>query len=534
MPEKFTFSLGDDDSVAASILEEDQDGSSSTAPNNRAACRGLSCFECGADPSLVLEPHVAMSTLGDNLVIIGAGAIGGFVGCCLYQGKTAVIRFLVRNAEQIEHYRKTGFTARSRMDQGFQASIPTDKVDNVFTTDPTCLREASCVFVATKRTSNASIHKMLCQQNVKCPVVFLQNGIRIQEDLVSPPKIGKQLVAQYYPMEAIVIMNVHLDKEAVVVTVGQHLKNTLLVLDGKAMQQSTGPPIADAICQLFQTCVINATAEKNRDIISLQAAKLQLNMTNAVNALCGLSIAETLQQHGFRQVLAHCIDECRAVFAAHKIPIHAVGPEMSNMKLKFMSTALKSWDIVFLPFMSHKLALLQGKTSMAQDLDNCVKKTEIEYLNGAVVQLGYEAGVCTPVNTRIVELVQRAEALQLGSPRLSPQDLLIEVGLEQQPSPSKGRIRAFDLPTLMSNDTVQEERIENAYSSTSSSSTWTNSTQYTNETNSSLRHRVGQMLGMTVMSSETTMMTYIQTPPMSPASTVNTGTHSLEQSQTPF
>ncbi len=37
------------------------------------------------------------------------------------------------------------------------------------------------------------------------------------------------------------------------------------------------------------------------------------------------------------------------------------------------------------------------------------RPTEIDYLNGEVVDLGYKAGVPTPLNAKIVELVQQVE-----------------------------------------------------------------------------------------------------------------------------
>ena len=526
----------DDMSAAASILA-DQESIQSSSSSSQAAkgCRrriaGFSCFECGADPSSVLEPHVMMTPLGDNVIIIGAGAIGGFLGCCLYQGnKTVGLKFLVRE----DRYHTTGLRARSRMDPDFEASIPAEEIESLFTTDPSCLGEATCVFVATKRTSNEKVHRLLCQYQVRCPVIFLQSGIRIRDDLMDPVKIGKPLVSYYESIEAVVVMTVDLDKKTGTCTLGQPLKDALIVLDGKQPQQQNQKSISsdvspiDEICQLFDPCAVTVYAEKRHDIISLQAAKLQLNMIDAVNALTGLTIANTLQQRGYRLVLAPCMDECRAVFSAHRIPIQAVGTEMSNTRLQFMPTMLRSWDILFFYIMGSKLKFLQSKSSMAHDLENALPKTEVEYINGAVVQLGYESGVPTPINTRILELIQRTESLQSGSPYLSPQDLLIQLEMAQ-PQLLPGRLhQAVEPPALMSYDsTIQEEiGLENTNSSSGSTTTGTG-TQYNGETEYSLRHRVSEMIGMTVLSSETTMLPYINTPPMSPTTTVGNPSESV-------
>ena len=237
-------------------------------------------------------------------------------------------------------------------------------------------------------------------------------------------------------------------------------------------------------------------------------------MMNAINALSGVTVAETIQQYGYRIVLAHCIDECRAVFAAHNIPLQAVGNEMSNFRLRFMSTFLRSWNVVFLPAMGSKIQLLQCKCSMAQDLDNGVPQTEIEHLNGVVVQLGYQAGVPTPINTRILELVQCAEALQLGSPRLSPENLLAEVGLVKEPTMIiPGRVsRLVAPPALVSFDSNQEALRESSptHSISSSRSSSTKSVITQKSSLSSLRDRVDHMWDVVAKSSSDDMMPYVR------------------------
>ena len=486
------------------------------------------CFACGTDPSLVLEPHVLHRM--DHVVIIGAGAIGGFVGCCLYAARDDTqVTFLVRNPDHIDRYAKTGFAAHSTIDRGFRVSIPPHTVQRVFTTDPACLQDASCILVATKRLSNPTIHqRWLCHYHITCPVVFLQNGMAIRDDFLTgmTTVAGNVLESHYEVIESVVMMNVDFNPQTGIVTVGQPLADTLIVLDGKQ-------PSSQAVCDLFHSSVIQVTAETTQRFINLQAAKIQLNMMNAINALSGLSIAETLHEYGYRLALSHCIDECRAVFAAHKIPLHPVGKEMSNLRLTYMSTLLRSWNVVFLPAMGSKLQLLQGKCSMAQDLDQGVRRTEIDFLNGAVVRLGKLGGVPTPVNAKIVDLVHRAEALQMGSPKMSPRVLLSELGLAKplvvvsSDSPyhsGTGSCRGGVPTMLMSFDSLRDTL---ASSSTDSSSgiTTANDPCYTatntgssSEYSTAARDQANShdgMLPLTVLSSED--LTFLASPPQSPS-----------------
>jgi len=55
---------------------------------------------------------------------------------------------------------------------------------------------------------------------------------------------------------------------------------------------------------------------------------------------------------------------------------------------------------------------------MYADLENN-RKTEVRYINGHIIQLGKKAGVPTPVNQRLVDLVEAAERAAAGSPKVS-------------------------------------------------------------------------------------------------------------------
>jgi 2-dehydropantoate 2-reductase len=422
--------------------------------------RGLGCFTCGADPSLILEPHVPSAM--DRIVIIGAGAVGGFVGCCLAGENSKIgtsytpqVTFLVRNHRDVERHARTGFAAHSVIDTDFRASISPSEAKKIFATDPSCLREASCVFVATKRTSNATVHRWCAMYTVTCPVVFLQIGLYLRDDLTTAARLmgssalGKQGI-KYEVIEAIVSMNVDMNKETGIVTVGQAVKDTLIVLDGKQ-------PSAKAVCELFKESVLTVRPESERDIVSLQAANLQLNLINAVHALSGKTVADTLREYEYRLVLSLCVDESREVFQAHGIPIRAV--KETDLQLKLMSSFLRSWNMVFLPVMNTTLELLPKTSSLATDIANCMQPTEIEFINGAIVRLGRLVGVDCPVNAKLVELVQRAETLRMGSPKMSARSLLTELGLAPSPQRRMGESsRGNGVPQLLSFDSFRTIR----------------------------------------------------------------------------
>ena len=61
----------------------------------------------------------------------------------------------------------------------------------------------------------------------------------------------------------------------------------------------------------------------------------------------------------------------------------------------------------------------KARSSMADDLA-AGRTTEVDYINGELVQLANRLGIDAPINRKIVELVRKAEA---GAGPLSPSDL---------------------------------------------------------------------------------------------------------------
>jgi 2-dehydropantoate 2-reductase len=64
----------------------------------------------------------------------------------------------------------------------------------------------------------------------------------------------------------------------------------------------------------------------------------------------------------------------------------------------------------------------RARSSMYEDL-LARRATEIDDLNGVVVRRGAAAGLATPINARVVELVRAAERAGRGSPGLSAEEL---------------------------------------------------------------------------------------------------------------
>jgi 2-dehydropantoate 2-reductase len=109
--------------------------------------------------------------------------------------------------------------------------------------------------------------------------------------------------------------------------------------------------------------------------------------TNPVGALTGLAHGEICDFEPTRHLISGLIDECKAV-------ANALGIELDHDPEEMVDHAAR---------VAH-----DHKASMTQDV-LAHRQTEIDFLNGAIVERGAEAGVPTPLNRAIWALVKALE-----------------------------------------------------------------------------------------------------------------------------
>lgn len=190
-----------------------------------------------------------------------------------------------------------------------------------------------------------------------------------------------------------------------------------------------------------------AALKLSGDMIGLAWGKLLINLNNAVNALSGLSLAEELRQRDCRRVFAASMREgLRLLDKAGIEPakVGAIGPALLPWVIDapnwlFNTVFMKAWKID-----------ARARSSMSDDLA-AGRKTEVDYINGELVELAGKLGSDAPVNRRVVELVHDAEA---GAPAWSPSALRREVLGRQGPAsvPPRPGVEPEDRPGE-SNDT---------------------------------------------------------------------------------
>ncbi|MBA3502676.1 MAG: 2-dehydropantoate 2-reductase [Myxococcota bacterium] len=179
--------------------------------------------------------------------------------------------------------------------------------------------------------------------------------------------------------------------------------------DGYHRASSGGLKIDDDAAALPFVAACHAAKlpiEMRDDMLAVQWSKLVLNLNNAINALCGLPLAEELSQKPFRRCLAAAQQEAFELLAAAQIPIARVTP----IPPRWQPRLLQMPDRLFQLLLPRIVPIdPTARSSMYDDLES-KRPTEIDYLQGEVVELARRLGRGAPVNAALVKLVREAEA----------------------------------------------------------------------------------------------------------------------------
>ena len=144
------------------------------------------------------------------------------------------------------------------------------------------------------------------------------------------------------------------------------------------------------------------------DMTGLLWAKLQLNLGNSVNALADIPVKAMLEQRAYRRVIATLMKELLLV--TDKLGV--VLPKVTALPAHWLPRVLVLPDFLFKRIANKMLAIDPTvRTSMWWDVLN-KKSTEIDYLNGAVVDYAQALNIACPANLKIVELIKNTELTQ--------------------------------------------------------------------------------------------------------------------------
>ena len=325
------------------------------------------------------------------IVVAGAGAIGCFVGGTLAAGGRRVA-LLVRPRVKTEIER---FGLLLTDCDGSERKLSAGQL--ALSEDPAILHSAGVVLVTVKSADTAAVADRIAQHAPEdAVIVSLQNGVgnvaALRERLG-----GRRVLAGMVPF------------------------NVIAMGEGRFHRSTSGDIHigADAGNTAAALSVPGLAMRPSADITGVQWGKLIINLNNALSALSDMSLAAQLANREWRKLFADQMEEGLAVLKAAGItPVSA-----TPIPMNWTPTLLRLPDMIFNAILGRTMKIdPEARSSMWQDLKQG-RKTEIDYLQGAVIALAEQNHVGVPLMRRIVALIREAEAVGNGPPHLTPQQI---------------------------------------------------------------------------------------------------------------
>ena len=325
---------------------------------------------------------------GPRVAILGAGSIGCFIGGA-WAASGVPVTFIGRprlSGDVDEH----GLTLSDY--DGWRAHLPPGDVD--YRCGPEALDEAEVIALCVKSGDTAAAADDIVKYATQgATIISFQNGVS-NVDVLEQGLGGRFEIAR-----GMVPYNVaYLGK-------GQFHKGVAGYL--YAAKRAGVRRLAEAVGGG------PAAIHLSDDMLGLAWGKLLINLNNAVNALSGRTLMDELRCRDYRRVFAASMKEGLELLKRADIEPATVGPVDPDV----LPRIVNSPDFIFNNFFLKRWKIdAKARSSMADDLA-AGRKTEIDYLNGELVQLAERLQRAAPVNRAIVELIRKAEA---GASALSP------------------------------------------------------------------------------------------------------------------
>ncbi len=323
--------------------------------------------------------------------VAGAGSIGCFVGG-MYAATGRRVALLAR-PRVIREIEGNGLHLSSF--EGLDRRISPSQL--TLSDDPAILGDVGVVLVTVKSTDTAAIAEIIARHAApEAVIVSLQNGVG--NSAVLRAQLPRRRV-----LAAMVPFNVIAPTEA------RYHRAT----SGDIMIER------DAFGTAGQLTVPGLKMRATADIAGVQWGKLLLNLNNALNALSGLPLRRQLAQRAWRTLLADQMAEGLAAMRADGIrPVSS-----TPIPAGWAPFLLRLPDAPFEVLLGRTMKIdPAARLSMAEDLQRG-RRTEIDYLQGVIVEIADRHRLPVPLSRRIVALIKRAEAEGPDLPALTPEQI---------------------------------------------------------------------------------------------------------------
>ena len=299
---------------------------------------------------------------------MGAGAIGSLFGGLLAEGRNDVA--LIARESHVKAIKQNGLTIEGASGKHVV------KVKAV--TKPAHLKETFDLILLTVKAydTRQAVKEAQTLMGNNSVLLCLQNGLGMEE-------IASEIIGRDRVLRGVTINGVLIKEPGLVMHTGKG-ETTIGELDGKITGRT------QKIAEAFSKAGLPTKVTNN--IEGMVWTKILINASiNPFGALTGMKNGELIMVPELKGLMVETVVEGTNV--AKKIDVKLEGDPVSLMIKTAEMTA-------------------QNKNSMLQDVEKG-KRTEIDFINGAISNLGKRKGVKTPLNNLLTHLVKGLEANRL-------------------------------------------------------------------------------------------------------------------------
>jgi 2-dehydropantoate 2-reductase len=337
-----------------------------------------------------------------RVLVFGAGAIGTYVGCSLaLQGNPVTFVEKPETASQLRQQGlrlQIGEKKQKIIDPNIAGSIPDALGKGPFDV---------AIFALKSFDTRSALDDLASYRKNIPPILCLQNGVENEQQIAKTLGETKTIAG------------------TVTSAIGRDGAGDVHVERLRGMGVVAGHPLSARLVAAFNQAGLNARLYSHAT--DMKWSKMLTNLlANATSAILDMGPGEIFEHPRLFQIEVRQIREALQVMSAQKIqvvdlpgtPIRALALAVRNLPAAIARTLLKN-------------AVAGGRggkmPSFHIDLHSGRGVTEVDYLNGAVVRFGEQAGVPTPVNRLLNETLQALTAGDLDPTKYSRQpEMLIK------------------------------------------------------------------------------------------------------------
>ena len=313
-----------------------------------------------------------------RISVIGTGAVGGTLAALLSRAGHEVA--VTARGDNLDAIREHGI----RLDGGFGETVARVTADRHLASAP------ELAILATKAQDAEAALTPELERLAGVPLLVVQNGLGglvVAQRLVpgSPLLGGLALFAASY-----------LEPGHVTITG----PNPMIV--GAA--PGTDRAVLDRVAAVLREAL---PIEVTDDIEGAQWTKLLINHVNALPAITDLSVQEVVADPGLLRVMTASMRETVRIARATGVRFARV-QGVSGRILELVGRLPLALGAFFPRLLARRMGSVPNPGSTLQSIRRG-QRTEIDYLNGAVVAAATRGGLAAPVNAAIVALVHEVE-----------------------------------------------------------------------------------------------------------------------------